>query len=69
MGDGPGSVRNHEGDGEVSVFNQTNDGDLVLTNGQLTLKDGPEECAIRVRNRLFTIRGEWFADTSIGIPY
>lgn len=53
----------------MSIFAQTGDGDLQLTDGKLTLVEGPQETAIRMRNRLFSVKGEWFADVSRGIPY
>jgi hypothetical protein len=43
-------------------------GDL-LTAGGLSLVEGVDAVAQRLRGRIRFWRGEWFADTSIGIPY
>lgn len=53
----------------MSTFAQTNDGDLALTNKQLTLVRGGDELAVRMRNRTYTVRGEWYQNTRTGIPY
>lgn len=43
-------------------------GDL-LTSGGLSLVEGVAAVAQRLRGRLGLARGEWFADTSIGVPW
>ncbi|MBP6829465.1 MAG: hypothetical protein KA978_01715 [Deltaproteobacteria bacterium] len=44
-------------------------GDLLLTAGRLTLVEGVEAVAQRIKGRLTLWAGEWFADTSLGIPF
>jgi hypothetical protein len=44
-------------------------GDLALTAGRLTLVEGGDAIAQRLRGRLRLWRGEWFADTGVGVPY
>lgn len=43
--------------------------DLVVTNGDLTLVDGIDETAQRIRDRLSTFKGEWFLDLDYGPDY
>jgi len=47
----------------------TTTGDLRLGGGRLVLAEGVEAVAQRLRCRLKLQRGEWFADTSIGVPW
>lgn len=44
-------------------------GDLRITAGRLALVEGAEAVAQRLRGRLGLGRGEWFADTSAGVPW
>ena len=44
-------------------------GDLELVEGDLVLVAGAEGVASDLRSRLQTFAGEWFLDTSIGLPY
>ena len=44
-------------------------GDLALTAGRLTLVEGVDAIAQRLRGRLRLWQGEWFADTGVGVPY
>ena len=44
-------------------------GDLALAGGRLSLVEGVEAVAQRLRGRLSLWAGEWFADTSLGVPY
>lgn len=44
-------------------------GDLLLTAGRLTLVEGVDAIAQRLRGRLTLWAGEWFADTSVGVPF
>jgi hypothetical protein len=53
----------------VSSFAQTSEGDLALTLGRLTLIDGTEEKAQKLRNRLRMFEGEWFLDVRVGVPW
>lgn len=43
--------------------------DLALTDGRLTLVEGPTAVAQRLQGRLGIWRGAWFADLSLGVPY
>lgn len=44
-------------------------GDLLLTAGRLTLVEGAAAIAQRLDGRLSLWAGEWFADTSLGVPF
>lgn len=44
-------------------------GDLTFTNNSLTFVEGADEVVQRLRQRLRTFLGEWFLDTSLGVPY
>ena len=43
--------------------------DLVIVNGDLMLVDGIDLIRQRIKQRLLTVKGEWFLDTTIGLPY
>lgn len=43
--------------------------DVVIENGDLLLIDGIERVAQHLHIRLATIFGEWFLDTSVGLPF
>jgi hypothetical protein len=43
--------------------------DLSLVSGDLALADGSAEAAQRIRDALKTLQGEWFLDTTYGLPY
>ena len=45
------------------------DNDIAVTGNTLQLVSGQEELTQIAKQRLQTFRGEWFLDTSIGIPY
>lgn len=44
-------------------------GDLRLDAGSLVVVDGADALAQRIRCRVRLWLGEWFADTSIGVPW
>ncbi len=44
-------------------------GDLAVENNELVLFDGADEITQLVQQRLNTFLGEYFYDTSIGVPY
>lgn len=48
---------------------QTTDGDLALPNGRLALVSGTVEKAQKAHDLLGLATGEWFVDTSVGIPW
>lgn len=43
--------------------------DLVISAGKFVEVSGLENVAHRVRDRLFTFKGEWFLDLEFGPPY
>jgi hypothetical protein len=43
-------------------------GDLVFENGAVEVIDADEALAQSIRSRVRMIRGEWYADESIGLP-
>ena len=43
--------------------------DLVFENNELVLVDGLDLVEQLLRQRLQTFLGEWFLDTSLGLPY
>lgn len=55
----------------MSILLQTTDGDLDLTSDKkLTLvTDAADACAIKLLNKFRSVRGEWFLDTRVGVPY
>jgi len=53
----------------MSSFQLDNDGDLLVTNNRLTLTTGAEAVKQHLQSRLRTFLGEWFLDTSIGVPW
>jgi len=54
----------------VSTFAQETNGDLKITNGQLVLVTRVADVvAIELRNRFLFVKGEWFLDTRLGVPY
>jgi hypothetical protein len=53
----------------VATLALTNTGDLAFTAGRLTLLRGADETAQRLRQKFLLVKGEWFLDTRIGVPY
>jgi hypothetical protein len=43
--------------------------DIFLLNGKIATITGSEQVAQSVRTRLLTYLGEWFLDTTAGLPY
>ena len=43
--------------------------DLLIRNGQLVLVDGVNQTAQQIKIALLTFLGEWFMDTSVGLPW
>jgi hypothetical protein len=48
---------------------KTEDNDLIFENNDLIIVTGQQETKQRLEQRLQTFLGEWFLDTSIGVPY
>lgn len=44
-------------------------GDITLADGDVSLADGLAAIAQRVRDAFLTVKGEWFLDTTYGVPY
>lgn len=55
----------------MTQIRQTDDGDIQITNNKfsLTSNNSDEEISQRLKQRLKTFLGEWFLDSTIGIPY
>lgn len=53
----------------MSQFLQNDDGDLDVSMNGFSITDGQEEVRQRLIQRLKTFLGEWFLDTTIGVPY
>lgn len=47
----------------------TDDHDLEIVDGDLVLTDEGAEVAQRVKDRILTIKGEWFGDRTYGVPW
>jgi hypothetical protein len=45
------------------------DHDLAIENNAVVLVSGAQEVRQRLIERLLTFQGEWFLDTTIGVPY
>lgn len=44
-------------------------GDIKIDAGEASLIDDAEQVAQNVETRLRTLRGEWFLDRALGVPY
>lgn len=54
----------------MSTFAQEADRDFTVVNGKLQLvSDVNQATAIKLRNRFLFVKGEWWLDTRIGVPY
>lgn len=53
----------------MSSFQLDNEGDLLLTRNELTLTTGIEAIRQHLQCRFRFFLGEWFLDTTIGVPY
>lgn len=53
----------------MSDFAMTDDGDIDLSTNDLRLVTGADAVAQHLRIRLRLIKGEYFLDTRVGIPY
>ena len=45
------------------------DGDITVDSNNLAFANGSDEVQQLLRQRLRTFLGEWFLDTTIGVPY
>jgi hypothetical protein len=48
---------------------QDNDGDILIDMNKFSLVDGLSEIRQRLIQNLRTFLGEWFLDTTLGVPY
>lgn len=53
----------------MSDLLQTDSNDVAVVNNALALTDGLQQVKQELMQRLQTISGEWFLDTSMGLPY
>lgn len=53
----------------MSDLLQTDSNDVAVVNNALVLTDGLQQVKQELMQRLQTISGEWFLDTSVGLPY
>lgn len=53
----------------MSAFLLTASGDLDQTSGGLVLIDGAQQVLQQIRSNLRTFLGEYFLDTTLGVPY
>lgn len=53
----------------LDILLDTTTHDLVRKNGDLVLIDGGRRVEQQVKITLLTFYGEWFLDTSFGVPY
>jgi len=53
----------------MSQLKQTDDGDLAIENNSFSLVTESEEIRQRIKQNLQTFLGEWFLDTTLGVPY
>ena len=47
----------------------TTDNDLKLIDGSLTLVEGIDEVAQKIKQVLLSVRGDWFLDLDLGLPF
>lgn len=53
----------------MTQLKQDVDGDILFENNQFSLVEGEDEIRQRLIQNLKTFLGEWFLDTTIGVPY
>ncbi len=53
----------------MSSLKLDNTGDIDVTNNEVTLTEGLDAIRQHLQCRYRTFLGEWFLDTSIGVPY
>ena len=55
--------------GETALKLDLVTGDIVVENGKLVWIGGADAVRQHLQNRFLTFLGEWFLDTSIGVPW
>ena len=53
----------------VDIALHANDHDILIKDGDLLLIDNAERVAQQIKVKLLTFLGEWFLDTTWGVPY
>lgn len=53
----------------VDIALHASEHDLVIKDGDLLLIDNAERVAQQIKVKLLTLLGEWFLDTTWGVPY
>jgi len=53
----------------MGSFLLDDDGDLDITNNRLSLTQGAQAIQQHLKVKFKLFQGEWFLDTSIGVPY
>ena len=53
----------------VDIALHANDHDILIKDGDFLLIDNAERVAQQIKVKLLTFLGEWFLDTTLGVPY
>lgn len=53
----------------VDIALRANDHDILIKDGDFLLIDNAERVAQQIKVKLLTFLGEWFLDTTWGVPY
>lgn len=53
----------------VDIALHANDHDILIKDGDFLLIDNAERVAQQIKVKLLTFLGEWFLDTTWGVPY
>ena len=53
----------------VDIALHANDHDILIKDGEFLLIDNAERVAQQIKVKLLTFLGEWFLDTTWGVPY
>lgn len=53
----------------VDIALHANDHDILIKDGDFLLIDNAERVAQQIKIKLLTFLGEWFLDTTWGVPY
>ena len=53
----------------VDITLHANDHDILIKDGDFLLIDNAERVAQQIKVKLLTFLGEWFLDTTWGVPY
>jgi len=53
----------------VATLALTTTNDLVIASGRLLVISGPDATAQKLQTAFQLVKGEWFLDTRVGVPY